>query len=80
MRDRHFFTDHYGAIVVTSYALLMAMVIFFMAIPLSVQLLLLVISTAAFAVTIRPGERYDPNLVTGSDLDGITRPPNRHAD
>ena len=74
MQDRHFFTEHYGAIVVTSYMLVMAMVIFFMTIPLSVQLLLLIVSAAGFAVTIRPADPPEP-VAAGSNLDGVIRPP-----
>jgi hypothetical protein len=73
-QDRNFISKHYAAIVVASYSLLMAMVIFFMAIPLSVQLLLLVVSTAVFAVAMGPEQPDDPPMGTSEDLEGIERP------
>lgn len=84
MQDRHVFTGHYGAIVVTAYTLLMAMVIFFMAIPVSLRILLLVISAAAFALIMRPVKPQEPPMGIGSDLEGVSRPrprldsPHRH--
>jgi len=82
--DKHVFTEHYGAIVVTAYTLLMAMVIFLMTIPMSVRILLLVISAATFALIMRPAKPPDPPMGTSSDLEGVRRPrpvldsPNRH--
>jgi hypothetical protein len=84
LQDKQFFTEHYGAIVVTAYTLLMAMVISFMAIPASVRILLLVISAVAMAVIMRPAKPQEPPMGTSSDLEGIRRPrpeldsPHRH--
>jgi hypothetical protein len=74
LQDKHVFTEHYGVIVVTAYTVLMAMVIFFMAIPVSVRIPLLVISAAAFALIMRPAKPPEPPMGTSTDLEGLSRP------
>jgi len=74
MEEKHFFTEHYGTIVVTAYTLVIAMVIFFLAIPWKVQLLLLVVSVAVFILIMRTGAPNEPPLGTGATSEGIVRP------
>jgi hypothetical protein len=73
MKDGHIFAEHYGAIVVTSYTLLMAMVIFFMAMPLSAQITLLIISTVGFVVMMRPTPQDQP-MGAAVEVEGVARP------
>jgi hypothetical protein len=75
MKERRFFTEHYGAIVVASYTLLMAMVIFVLAMPLSLKIALLVISVAVFGVTMRSAKPHEPPMGAAEEVVGVKRPP-----
>jgi membrane protein implicated in regulation of membrane protease activity len=62
MAEGRFLAEHYRPIVVLIYTLLMAVIIFFLAIPLKVQLILLVISVAVFIFVMRPVAVHEPPM------------------
>jgi hypothetical protein len=64
---------HYTSVVVVAYTLLMAGIIFFLAIPVKVQIFLLLVSAAVFVLIMRPTAQPE-YLGTGASPEGIARP------
>ena len=77
MSRRNIFVDFYGPIVIVVYTLLTAMVVFFMALPMSVKVSCLVVSAAVYALVMSPAEPHDAPMGTGAESEGIARPPSR---
>lgn len=74
MVEGRFLAEHYTPIVITIYTLLLAVVIFFLAIPLKVQLVLLIVAVAAFLLILRPvAAPHEPPMGGHASSEGIAR-------
>jgi hypothetical protein len=75
MEERHdFFTDHYPILLVVAYIALMAMVIFFLAIPTGLQIGLFIASALVLLWMLHQRGSEDPPCGANIGAESIARP------
>ncbi len=71
---RDFFTDHYEIFLIAAYIALMAMVIFFLALPTGFQIGLFIASAVVLAWMLHQHRRDDPPCGANIGAASIARP------
>lgn len=74
MEEGRIIRDHYAAAVILAYSLILAIVLFVLAIPVGVKIVLLVIAVAGFGAIIRAAQSRDVPMGSSPDADSIVRP------
>jgi len=74
MEKHGFFADHYEVILIASNIALMAMVIFFLALSTTFQIVLLIASALSLAFMLRSGRSDEPPCGASMGFEGIARP------
>lgn len=74
MEEGRIVRDHYAAVVIVAYSLILAIVLFVLAIPMHVKIILLVIAIAGFAAIIRSARSRDVPMGSSPDVESMVRP------
>jgi len=74
MEEHDFVTDHYEVFLIASNIALMAMVIFFMALSTTFQIVLLIASALSLVFMLHSNQSGEPPCGAPIEIEGIARP------